>query len=409
MYELISLTCYRLLDVIDGEAATRLRDFVDEEYEERVTETGPIPFTDFEASIFVVTSRTHQPGWAGFIRSGFPDIGFLDVTSTGALVVLKLNDNTDGYFAFAFGTLGRYMLRMDGTHHGYGLRTAINLIYPKASDDSGRLVSVDATRRGESIIRSRRQANLESTIETFGVDRLRDVLTAATGSPSRHRNWGTRITGGDALHFTAPVSFDELGVVCRRVEEARMRTDYRERFAWLDNVQPVTDPDLETQLETEVLAKLQDRQLDQLVIAPPEISRIGRESRRRLSDYYEAHRADTHPDLRLIDVLAGIEQREGAGALDGKLLRQKKIHAIDGSGDRVASWAIWRCISGAVVLDGNTYILDEASFFRVDPSYLNELNAELDLLPETTLQLPPSRDPVMREREQNPDAALRAG
>lgn len=106
-----SFTCYRLHDALNGVDPVDLDDFIEED--ERPQTLGPVDMGDFVAKAYVTESVPHNPPWEGFIRSGFTDIENMpQVASTGAVVIVALRPESL-YFAFTFGTLGRFLLRPD--------------------------------------------------------------------------------------------------------------------------------------------------------------------------------------------------------------------------------------------------------------------------------------------------------
>src|SRR5205807_6335199 len=109
-------------------------------------------------------------------------------------------------------------LRNESYYRNYGLRVALNAIYPKRSDGEraypNRLRSVDSRTVGANTFRTRRQVDRQTDFESFEIDIDRDLLGALTGEPSDIKLWGRRIDGSDAVHFTRPVPFDNLGAIC---------------------------------------------------------------------------------------------------------------------------------------------------------------------------------------------------
>src|SRR5262249_43491090 len=112
---------------------------------------------------YVSVGPPHQPGWAGFVLDGFDSVSkdrsaapaedtpeplhLPLMSSVGAAIILKLVP--EGYvFAFTFGITGRFLLKHEAWRRGYGLQTALNLIYPRVGVEggTGRLVAVDAKR-----------------------------------------------------------------------------------------------------------------------------------------------------------------------------------------------------------------------------------------------------------------------
>jgi uncharacterized protein (TIGR04141 family) len=311
-------------------------------------------------------------------------------------------------FAFPFGSAGRFMLRNDVYARGYGMRTALNLLYPRGGDEAGRLRAVDSKRRSTTILRSRFQVSEPSNFETFDdVNRQSDTVLRAVGIPADADAWGRNIGGSDALTLNIAIQFDEIGELCRRIEAAHGQDDYRDLFDWIDYVQPISDPALVDRLENEIEARLRSRQIDGLVLAPPEIVDWDVASAFRF--HYDrkqgvAQSAVTHPDLRLADYLSGLAARDALHDLDCSKLRTRHIDVLDGSGNQLYRWSIWRCLVGELRIDGATYILDEGDLFEVRNDYLQHLDDFIRAIPSSDIALPDT-SPMQSEGDYNAMAA----
>jgi len=406
-----SFACYRLRDTFGGFAPSDLDDFIEEDEQPLIY--GPLNMGDFIAKLYVSQSAPHHPSWEGFIRSGFEAIEDIPlVTSTGAAVVLELQPE-QLHFAFTFGTLGRFLLKRDAWQRGYGLRTALNLIYPRDdSGSSGKLVAVEAKRRSGNVIRSRRQASRATSFEAFDVDKIRDLMGGATGTPC-DRKWGRRITGGDALYFDSDAQFGELGKLCRGLQEAHDRDDYTDKFSWIDRIRPILDPVLLRDVERHLADRLANGDITDLDLAPPEI--LDWSAIAGFRYHFEARKNFWHPELRIQDYLTGLAHSEAPQApdeLDAAYLRRRFIWAVDGDSRMICKWPVWRCLAGEFEFNGTTYIIDEGDIFSVSADYLSELNESIAAIRlRTDIPWPPatrsmSEDEFNRKATEKIDAAL---
>lgn len=390
---MVGLTCYRVPERIGGE---RVVDFggVVEKSDRAVGESGPVAGPGFTAMIYVVTARPHDPPWASFLREGFTDdLRLGNASSPAALLVVRVTvKRRKVMFAFPFGPAGRSLLRSDAIQRGYGLRTALNLIYRRSNSggDVARLRSLDSKQRGTTTMRRRTQASDLSSFEVFGVNQLRDVVNAATGTPVDDAAWGRRVTGADALSLSLPITFNEMGSLCKSIEAAHTLDDYQDNFAWIDNIRPVADPIRRKQLEDEVLRSLRDDDGAGLALACPEI--IDWERVDGFHYHFDRRRSRTatavvRPELRLEDLLNGMSDDDRAD-LGSAYVRQRQIKALDGNGSAVYHWSIWRCLVGELKHGTETFVLDEGEFYSIRPEYLSELDAFIDGLPTSFVQLP---------------------
>jgi uncharacterized protein (TIGR04141 family) len=356
---------------------------------------GPVSRDDFEAKLYVSVGPPHPPVWAGFVHDGFDEaaksadeavqstadpLHLPIASSTGAAIVLRLIP--EGHiFAFTFGITGRHLLKHEAWKRGYGLLTALNLIYPRigAGGGSGKLVAVDAKRRAGEVIRSRQQASRATTFESFDVDKVRDLVGGATGEPYDHR-WGKRISGTDPLSFAADIKFSDLGKLCRDLDTAHNRDDYKDRFAWLDSIRPIHDPGLLEQIESHLVGELLTGPIDDLDLAPPEIIDWSRVIGFRF--HYDAFKKFTRPEIQLTVYRDNLFYYEDdLESVDAEYFRRKSIRALDSDGREVHRWSVWRCITGEFQFNGTTYVIDEGEIFEVSSDYLTGLDESLSRLP----------------------------
>ena len=273
------LRCFRLHEQINGQAPQSFDDYVD--FDGLVTSYDPVSLGNFTARLYVRSTQPHAPSWTEFLTparaaveaSPRANADWPIVSSAGALLVVRVDEPALGHFAFSFGTGGRLILKQEAYQRAFGLRTALNLIYPSndSSDDYSRLRSVDARKHGAETVRTRQQTARAATFETFGVDQSQSIVDAAVGRPANESTWGKRMSGTDSLGFSIEAEFKDLGNICGRVHQAAQRLDYRERFPWLDDIRPVTDPRITAKVTDDLIARLWKRDTGDLELAPPTI------------------------------------------------------------------------------------------------------------------------------------------
>lgn len=394
-----AFTCYRLHQTLRGRAPAGLDEFIDiDEYQPLIH--GPVDQGDFIAKLYVNIGDLHLPGWAGFVRAGFDDLENLPLAaSVGAVIVIKLVPE-DKYFAFTFGITGRFLLKHEAWQRGYGLQAALNLIYPRAAGSgAGKLVAVDAKRRGEEVIRSRLQSSRATTFEAFDVDKVREMVGGATGEPY-DRRWGSRVTGTDALNFAYLGDFAGLGKLCRDLSAIHDRDDYKDRFSWLDSIRPIHDPDQLSRIQSYLVARLCAGDVTDLDLAPPEILDWSRVA--GFQYHFEFRQPAVRPDISLPHYLSGLAYHEDdLSALDLEYFRRRSIRARDADDREVHKWSVWQCLTGEFVFDGATFVIDEGEIFEISTDFLAGLNEYLSSLPTKAAMPWPGATPQMHEDAYN--------
>lgn len=398
-----ALTIYRLSEPFGGQAD--FDDFVQiPQSETRQEQT--ITVAGFQARLYVRPLDSKPPTWAPFLNDAFGVFPVAEGAAPSALLLLKLTGRSTAvgkthgpYFALPFGPTGRFLIRSERIVRGYGLRTALNLIYPKNGRSSAaRLRAIDSKRHGATVMRARTQASAQVDLEAFDVNQFRDLLDRATGTPASDA-WGSTISGSDPISLNLDLEVRELGKICRKLDAQFHKPDYKDGFDWIDNVRAVTNLATSEALETRVVELAQSKSSD-LHLAPAEMldwSRIaGFQYRPDAEDEQERYPTQ---ELRLSEYLEVLGQPK-LQALSADYLRRARIAAVDGDGVQI-KWSAWRCLVGEFTHDGSTYLLDEGRFFQVDKHYLSALNAFVDALnddkksdPATKVALPNTKHDV---------------
>lgn len=395
------LTCYRIKDGFDAAEEVVNVD------KSAVRTIDPISLDRMQATLFLVDRFASKPRWSGYLEDGFGDaIGIPQVKGISAVLVVKV-EGLDGLFAFAFGTAGRHQLLAGTYERNYGLRAALNLIYPDDPDtlesQLAAVRSMDRKRVSDNTTQTREQAARATTLEAFELDRLRDVLRSVTGTPRDQANWGRNVTGRDAIKFTTERSLRELETVCRDLEAIARRDDYKARYPWVDDLRAVLDQSEIDDVYASVVDELRSGDPHMLFeLSPPEI--IDWERVRRFGFHFDKKRGQQSNVLRprfdMTDFLRGVD----ADDIEVPWLKRKTLDAFDGDGVKVHSWPILQCITGSIHVSGNTYVIDDGDIYEVSTDSLADLDREIAEI--ALLELPlPSWDTSWNEGAFNQAAA----
>lgn len=387
-----SLTIFRLSDEIsDFEAAIRTGALA--------TATIHTPRTDlFDSRLYVQAPEARLPAWLPLLQEGFGE-GILmtpGAQNSAVLIIRVRRFRRWRYFAVVFGS-GRHILEPSAIQRRYGLKVALNAIYSSDDPDtiSARVRSVDAKTVAQNTLRTRRQANRDAAFEIFGLDVQRDLLNGVVGEPVDKVAWGNRISGADAVHLNVPVRFQDLGELCERIWSLGRRTDYRERFNFIDNVKIVDDPGLNASLQEELMGVLRD-DTSLMTLAPPELLDWDDIESFRFSIAREVE----FPTLEVQDYVDVLSRRGLLEEIDIATLRKHRVTAISSAGREEYSWSAFRCLSGEISLGGQTFILDEGNFYEVAAGYRESLDQYVAAIPECNVTLPDSHETAGSEQSE---------
>ena len=386
-----ALTVYRIRDAIDGNPVQEFEDAIADP--DALTAHDLIGDYNFEARLFVAKANEKQPPWVEFLEPGFGQLDEVaDTVTNSAVLIAKVKYyQKDRFFALTFG-FGRYLLKSNSFKWNYGLRVALNAFYPTiglpGAPSPARIRSVDAKTVAANTLYTRRQMDRRAIFEDFGVDVQRDLLKAVTGRPINIEKWGTRLTGASALRLNCVLDIAALGDLLKEIEGTSRRNDYKEQFAWIDNVKSITDVNIMADLEDSLLDKLKNRDVENLQLAPPQLVEWDEIDFFRVSIKPE----EPHDDLELENYLDVLEHEDKLTKLTIRQLRKAhRIEAVGVEGDKLHSWPLFKCISGELELDGRTYLINGGDFFEVSAKYLDELNDYIGHMPESAKDLPDSK------------------
>ncbi len=387
--EFSGLTIYRMRDHIDSTPITKPDDFIDDSKKPKAY--ALTAHVDFEARLFVAKPDIRPPAWAGYLEQGFGKLtGLPDSVSNSAVLLVNVKHRTkDCYFAVTFG-FGRFLLRPGSYERNYGLRVALNAVYPRRHQkqelDPNRIRSVDSKIIAANVLRTRRQADRRATFETFDMDIQRDLLTGLTGQPFDEKLWGGRLTGSDALSLNRPTSFDKLGALCRQIEAHSSKIP--SQFSWVDKIYAVRDSALIKRLKNHIAEMIKNKETQNLELAPPELVEWG--DIRNFAFSFDPTTFFAEPEIAIY--IAALEKSDKLSSLtvDG-LTSTHRLNAYDQSGAVIHHWPVFKCLSGEFKASTQTHLLSEGDFFDVSDDYVRELNRDLSCLKEFKGQFPASK------------------
>ena len=388
-----SLTVYRIRETIQGSVVSDLDDPISDEYlsapNTQILNSNRRSL-GFRSRLFLYARDPKPPAWSSFLRNGFPNLTTNVVDGYGAILMVSVTHRRkERYFAFSFGT-GRYLLKPNSYERKYGLRVALNVIFEGdevgTSDALDRIRRVDSKTVAANTLHTNVQSNRHALFEAFGVDVQQDLVGAVTGTPKRKNVWGSQIAGSDSLRLNVDRTFEQLGDLCKDILKYHGRNDYQLRFSWVDNVKAINDADLIEELRSLIVKKLQDNQLGNFELAPPQLIDWG-----GMSFQFSFEQSERFDDLTLDDYLSLLESKDLMDDLSYVMLRQRhKVNVVDSAGEVVHSWPVSRCLDVQFKFEDQTYLHVGGDFFAVSSDYLDELDAYIEQLEESTADLPDS-------------------
>ena len=327
------------------------------------------------AKLFWKKIGSREPHWQGKLRDIFPGAPVFNIELPAAVVITRVPTvNGEVWFAICFGQ-GHHLLDDAKIVRRWGLKVALNLICAGVNDTEY-LRRVDARTIRENSLMVARQTSRPDAIESFGVNTQTDVLRAIAGQPVDFETWGLTVYGQDGIRVPIENSLVRMHARLAILEEVHEKTDYKNRFGWVDHVFPIRDVTLVTALSQVLIQNLRSKQIDTLALNAPEFTDWGNSEFKIKGTY--ARKPDSNPTL--LGYLDALESRVGPGntnalkTLDYATLRRHQlINATTGE-----KWPMYQCIEGEIVHAGRIYHFSEGAFYEIEDNFINEVDNYLD-------------------------------
>ena len=278
------------------------------------------------------------------------------------LIVMREYEGVQRIFAVTFGS-GRYILRDDVAEPRFGLRIALNSI----QYDALRSVDYNIMDGVPSIVRN--QVSRLTGIEDFNIDTQVNLLKSITGTLpyARQEVVGTSMTGSDSLALNSSVTVNGILAKVDQLYGLYRSEAYRQHFAWVDNIEAISDHPLIERLNHQLFERINSRQLDNVWMAIPSIVdwtgiQYFKFSGRRNTEY---------DDISLGTVLR--DKFEDRVDLQPHELMVATVKAYDGNDQKLKEWTMYKCLYAELQEDDSLYLLNDGSWYKVEPNFYAEV------------------------------------
>lgn len=319
-------------------------------------------------------SFTHTPGWAKYVDP-VVEGGVQGVQSASAsgMLFLKVDEHA---FALTFG-YGRSFLNQAKIERRFGLKVALNLI------DERQIRSLDTKKFDEMVVSTNTQTSRTTELPTFGVDVLRDIVRAVTGTAPVGTGYKS-LSGADALVLGVDKAVADLPSLLRDIYTHFTATRYQAAFGWVDHLAEVKNPILIAALDSELIGNLRAADTTTTHMAMPE--NLEWEDIEHF--LITPTRKRSYDELDLDEYLA--QPPTDASNLTIDLLKNRKVSVkFISSADAVARWSVYQCLVSEHRVDGRLYALIEGRWFEIAQTLVTQVDDAISALPAATVALPP--------------------
>ncbi len=316
-------------------------------------------------SFYYGDHHTYEPTWVKKFFTGYlNDLGLLNSSSKGVLLLEAGKDSKKRTFAIAFGYGWQYL------NHGvyeerFGLKAALNIIDPT------KLRKIDKKNMAAAPKDSSEQLTKSGVAADFGIDIEQDLIRSITGQTKEPEKFGKSATGKDSLTLSVQVSLTEIKNFLSECLERFSSDEYKKDFGWIDQVAEIKDPKIIEGLNAKLLENIKNKSIETTWMAVPEIIEWENSGGFRYST--EDGDSELHEDIFLPDFLGTIT---GGEEIDLEALKSETVYEISLEDERVVNqWRVFDCIYSEQRDEGlkKTFLLSNGRWYEIAQDFAEEV------------------------------------
>lgn len=304
------------------------------------------------------------------------EIAKMQGKSVQGVLVLERNDRI---FCFTFGH-ARHLIDPYAIERYFGLKVALSL------SDPALIKSIDKTNLDKIPLRSRSQSSKYISITEFDFTFDWEILKSLTGVVEGMNDEDYEVvSGSDSVSLNTNIDLNTLPKLADRLLKAYSDDGYKLKYPWIDYIVPLRDYDLSEELDLLVLDKINNKNYEEIWMAPPEVIDYG-----NFQGFCYKHRSGnssqtTHPDLDLESCLRtkGIE-----GKVSVNNLRNTKIFLYDADDKQLEAWTLYLCLNAELEHNDCLYLLSEGGWYQVERKFSSQINNYFNSFPRSNIDFP---------------------
>lgn len=308
-----------------------------------------------------------QPSWVKSFFLCEENYNMLQTSSRAALIKRILIDGEVFYFVLTFG-YAKFMFKSNIFVEQFGLKIVLNTI------KQNKIRKISKTIIGGNQKQTEEQLPKSSDIMEFGFDINRDLMRSISGKSEDLIFGNSMLTGGQNLSLSTDKNIrniDDLLIYCY---EQYKSNDYKEKFAWIDNIQFIKDIDLIQQLDIQLINEINKENYTNIWMAVPEVI-IWEE----VKGFKYSNCNEIFDDIEIEIVIKSLKHK--LQKIDQ--LKSKKIKAISYRSDDETKyeWRAYDCIVAEITFKDSVYCLNGGKWYLISEDFTEEIKKEYNKLP----------------------------
>jgi uncharacterized protein (TIGR04141 family) len=254
----------------------------------------------------------------------------------------------------------------------FGMKVTLNVVHPE------RIRSVDREEFDTIQRKTRSQTSVSSNIDSFGLNIQRDLVRSVTGQPE-DATFAAHVTGADNLIMNVAVTFEQLGDKCAQTLAHFSTNRYRNRYAWIDNFNRISDPVKIFELDSKLMDELRTGVPENAFLTPPDT--LDTQEHRGFLYPRERKGSDLHPDLRIEELLSLLEDE--LATMDVTDLKRWKIRDFTISDETPSrQFSVYDAIIYEAAQDIKLYVLSFGEWFEIAQDHVAKVDRQVAQIPD---------------------------
>tara|TARA_B100002003_G_C14124073_1_gene540677 strand:+ start:413 stop:1966 length:1554 start_codon:yes stop_codon:yes gene_type:complete len=363
----LNLVCYLIKEGADEEDALD---------NEKLSKRTAIEIEGVPCGLYIKKSNS-EPKWSKlFNKINGIDPNIFRSESVRGLLVVNIENRL---FAFTFGH-GRSMIKSFMVERGFGLRVTLNL------GDSERIKSIDKSTLEKVSLNTRSQTSKNTNVNDFDFEFDQEILKSICAVVENNDSESSEIVSGcDSVSITTEIELNTFPDLAKRLLVAYRDNKYQKRYPWVDFIQVVSDPSLLQRLDEEMVKLINEENYDGVWISPPEVIDY--------SDFsgfvYKIKKGQSPCFHGELDLPIYIAESKLKKPIKIDALKRREILKFNAEEKGIGGWPVFHCMNCELILNGETYILNDGKWYRVDSEFSDSVNNFFSSLDKCKIELPP--------------------
>jgi uncharacterized protein (TIGR04141 family) len=324
----------------------------------------------------------HAPDWVAYWDIQNP----ITVQSASALAFVR---SSGQLFAVCHG-FSSYLLNPYCIERNFGLRAALNAL------DPDKISTTDLVAPAETTFLTRKKTPNGAAFGDFDINIFNNLLKTVAGKVlPQYKTLFSSVDGSDRLHISTGATANDLDGILGTILDLHRSDAYKKGdFSWIDNFTVVRDPAILAKLDDELINLLNNQHPSVSIFIPTSLDYSGAVSFRLSGLGHKTVGAFNNIDVKatLYRVLAS--QKIALTDKDDLKRLFIEVTPFDDSSSVLERHPISRCVYCEIQDSGHRYFLESGNWYSVQPSFLADLEAEVN-------QITSSRFPISLSFDKN--------